>query len=69
MKEHYIIEYLNSKKNFQKDSMQFQGPNSYEQAIKWGKDNLENFNLDMIKVICFKQHSNFSDNDKLREGI
>jgi hypothetical protein len=39
MKEHYIIEYLNCKKNFQKNSVQFQGTDAYEQAIEWGKKN------------------------------
>ena len=51
MKEHYIIEYLNCKKNFQKDSVQFQGKQAYEEAVTWGKKNLENFHLDMIKVV------------------
>ncbi|HQT24024.1 hypothetical protein [Daejeonella sp.] len=50
MEEKYIIEYLNCKKNFQKDSVQFQGPSAYEKALAWGKENLENFNLDMIKI-------------------
>jgi hypothetical protein len=51
MKEHYIIEFLNCKKDFKKDIMQFQGPQAYEKAVKWGKKNLENFNPDMIKLI------------------
>ena len=55
MKEHYFIEYLNCKKNFQKDSVQFQGPNAYELAIEWGKKNLENFQLDMIRVVYLKK--------------
>lgn len=57
MEEQYIIEYLNCKKNFQKDSVPFQGPHSYDDAVKWGKENLENFNLDMIKVIYLKEKS------------
>lgn len=65
MKEHYIIEYLNCKKNFQKDSEQFQGPHSYAEAVKWGKKNLENFNLDMIKVVYLHKHPNSLDNDNL----
>ena len=56
MKEHYIIEFLNCKKNFQKDSVQFQGPHAYEEAVLWGKKNLENFHLDMIKVVCLNQY-------------
>lgn len=58
MKEYYIIEYLNCKKNFQKESVQFQGPHAYEEAVKWGKENLENFNLDMVKVGYLNHFSN-----------
>ena len=67
MEEQYIIEYLNCKKNFQKDSVQFQGSYGYEQAVKWGKENLENFNLEMIRVVYLNKHSNFSDNDNLQK--
>jgi hypothetical protein len=55
MKEHYIIEFLNCKKDFKKDIMQFQGPQAYEKAVKWGQENLENFNPDMIKLVYTKQ--------------
>jgi hypothetical protein len=55
MKEHYIIEYLNCKKNFQKDAVQFQGPQAFEEAVLWGKKNLENFQLDMIRVVYLKK--------------
>ena len=51
MKEHNIIEYLNCKKDFQKDSVQFKGPQAYEEAVTWGKKNLDNFHLDMIKIV------------------
>lgn len=61
MEESYIIEYLDCKKNFQKDFVQFLGPNAYEEAIIWGKENLENFNLDMVKVVYLNHHSNDSD--------
>ena len=47
----FYIEYLNASKNFQKDIVYFEGATSYEDAIAWGKTNLENFNLDMIKYI------------------
>ena len=66
MKEEYIIEYLNSKKNFQKNSVQFKGPSAYEKAVAWGKENLENFNLDMIRVVPLDKHSNSSDNDSFK---
>lgn len=45
------IEYLNASQNFQKDTIYFEGATAYEDAIAWGKANLENFNLDMIKYI------------------
>ena len=67
MKEHYIIEYLNCKKNFQKDSVQFQGPHAYEEAVLWGKKNLENFNMDMIKVVYLDNYLNNSNNGSINE--
>ena len=66
MEEQYIIEYLNCKKNFQKDSLKFQGVRAYEKAVAWGKENLENFNLDMIKVVHLSKQSNVSDNDNFQ---
>lgn len=60
MEENYIIEYLNCKKNFQKDFVQFQGTHAYEDAVKWGKENLENFNIDLIKVVYLNHNSNDS---------
>ena len=45
----YYIEYLNASKNYQKDIVYFEGENAYEDALNWGKANLDNFNLDMIK--------------------
>ena len=51
MKEQYIIEYLNCKKDFQKDSVEFKGTHAYEEAVTWGKKNLENFHMDMIQVV------------------
>ncbi len=47
--ETWYIEYLNKDKNFKKSKKTFKGETSYEDAIIWGKKNLENFNLDMIK--------------------
>jgi hypothetical protein len=44
-----FIEYLNASKNFNKDIAWFDGTTAYEDAVAWGKANLENFNLDMIK--------------------
>ncbi len=66
MEEQYIIEYLNCKKNFQKDSVQFQGPGAYENAVAWGEENLENFNLDMIRAVHLDKLSNSSDDDNIQ---
>lgn len=47
--EETYIEYLNKDKNFQEDKKVFKGKDAYEQAVKWGRENLENFNMDMVK--------------------
>jgi hypothetical protein len=64
MKEHYIIEYLNCKKSFQKDSVQFKGTHAYEEAVTWGKKNLDNFQLDMIKVVYLDNYLNNSNSNE-----
>ena len=61
MKEHYIIEYLNCKKNFQKDSVQFKGTHAYEEAVTWGKKNLDNFNMDMIQLVYLNENKILDD--------
>jgi hypothetical protein len=61
MKEQYIIEFLNCKKDFQRDSVQFKGIQAYEEAVTWGKKNLENFHLDMIKVVYSDDNTNTND--------
>ena len=43
--EKYYIEFLNKKKGFSRDKKEF---TSYEEAVKWGRKNLGNFNSDMI---------------------
>lgn len=40
------IEYLNKNKSFKKDIIYF---NTYNESLIWGKNNLENFNIDTIK--------------------
>lgn len=45
--ESYYIEYLNAKDNFRTTRIEF---TSYESAMQWGRDNLENFHIDMIKL-------------------
>jgi hypothetical protein len=56
MKEQYTIEFLNCEKNFQKDSVKFQGPQAFEGAVLWGKKNLDNFHVDMIRVVFFDEN-------------
>lgn len=45
MKQKCKISYLDKKKNFAQVDKFFK---SYEDAVKWGRANLENFNSDMI---------------------
>lgn len=40
------IRFRNCKKGFQIDKVEFE---NYEDAVIWGKANIENFNLDMIQ--------------------
>ena len=46
MKSNIYIEYLNKDKNFTEDKIYFE---NYKDAVQWGKNNLDNFNLDLIK--------------------
>jgi len=45
--ETYYIEYLNAAKRHARDRVEF---NTYNEAVIWGKANLENFNSDMIRI-------------------
>jgi hypothetical protein len=45
--ETFYIAFLNKAKNFREDRIEFE---TYEQAINWGRSNISNFNLDMIKI-------------------
>ena len=45
----YYIRYLSKKHNFRQMDKTFEGANAMQDAIKWGKSNLENFNLDMVQ--------------------
>lgn len=50
--EMYYVEYYNKSKNFAKNKKTFKGNESQQvlnNAINWGRKNLENFNIDMIK--------------------
>jgi hypothetical protein len=42
----FYIEFFNKDKGFKKDTIYF---TTYEETVKWGKANLDNFNFDMIK--------------------
>ncbi|HZJ20580.1 MAG TPA: hypothetical protein VFD35_09560 [Pricia sp.] len=42
------IRYLNKDKNHAEDKIEFEGPGALEKAIKWGKENLDRFDMDMI---------------------
>jgi hypothetical protein len=44
----YYIEYLNKDKGHVIDIVFFR---TYEEAIRWAKKNLENFNIDIIQSI------------------
>lgn len=50
--EEFYIEFLNKKKGFKKDKVYF---SSYEEAIDWGRKNLETFSPDMIKIKMFEK--------------
>lgn len=44
----YYIEFLNKEKKFSKDRVEFE---TFDEAVTWGRANLEKFNLDMIKIV------------------
>lgn len=44
----YKIEFLDSDKEFKESEIVF---DSYEEALKWGRENLSNFLVDMIKIL------------------
>lgn len=46
--EKVYINFMNKAKGFAIDCKIFSGKNAYENAVKWGKKNLDNFNHDMI---------------------
>jgi hypothetical protein len=43
------IEFMNKKKGFRKDRIEFKGRKAYEDAVKWGRENIDNFKIDMVK--------------------
>lgn len=48
--ESWYIEYLDSKNKFRPSIKTFSGNDSYEKAVEWGKKNLPNFNMDMVRL-------------------
>ncbi|MCX8482559.1 MAG: hypothetical protein ORN50_03190 [Crocinitomicaceae bacterium] len=44
------IEYLNKDKGFKVDKISFTGTNAHQDCVRWGRENLGNFNLDMVKI-------------------
>jgi len=46
----YYMEFLNKDKGFKADRVNFNGHDSYEDCVRWGQENLENFKLDMVKI-------------------
>jgi len=43
------IQYRNAKKGFSIDKKYFRGEDAYKEAVKWGRKNIDNFNIDMVK--------------------
>ncbi len=43
------IQYRNAKKKFAIDKKYFRGDDAYMDAVKWGRKNIPNFNMDMVK--------------------
>lgn len=59
--EKIYIEFLNKRKNYQKDKRYFK---TYEDAMNWGRKNLENFHPDMVKI----QYADGGDIEKANLG-
>ena len=64
--EEVYIEFLNKEKGFKKDVKNF---NSYEEAVKWARENFEKFNPDMIKYKYADGGGVGKSNDKARYRI
>lgn len=45
----FFIAFLDKSKGFQETQKLFEGKTAFEDAKKWGRENLENFNIDMIR--------------------
>lgn len=48
-----VIDFLDREKNYTLNRKYFLLPNHYEKAIKWGRDNIHNFNMDMIDYVNY----------------
>lgn len=62
--ENCYIDFLNSKNGFKEERKWFSGPNAFEDAVSWGKLNLENFHIDMVKYTKTKNDQQSADNEK-----
>jgi hypothetical protein len=56
------IQYRNAKKGFSIDKKYFKGEGAYKEAVKWGRKNIDNFNIDMVKF-------EMSNGGEMEEGI
>ena len=56
--EEVYIKFMNKDKGFKQDMKEF---NSYEEAIEWGKKNIDNFNTDMVNYKFKEGGSVFAD--------
>lgn len=72
VQDEVYIKYLNKDKKFKEDIKYFK---SYDEARKWGRENLENFNSDMINFkfengggIGMEEDIDLTDDKRLRVG-
>lgn len=47
--ETHFISFLDKSKGFKQTDKYFTGPTGYDDAVKWGKKNLDNYHPDLIK--------------------
>jgi hypothetical protein len=61
--EKVYIDYLNKAKGFKQDRIKF---NSYEDAVKWARNNFDKFSPDMIKYESVNEAKQYKKGDKLK---
>jgi len=62
LEEICYIEFLNKDKKFKKDRIEFTGPNAFNDAVEWGRKNLQKFNADMISFDTKNVNENWFSN-------